>query len=87
MRGEVVRRFCNAVAPGFFQTDPAAYGANKWFFEIGFPNVASMQGYEPFIDPNVSGAGYPHDDVGYGTTQSKITGLRLKNWNAGAAIL
>jgi hypothetical protein len=63
LRGAIVRRFCQTVGRGFFLSDPGSYGANRWFFEIGFPNIASMQGYEPYVDHAVDGAGDPRDDV------------------------
>jgi hypothetical protein len=63
MRGEIVRRFCRVVGPDFFHTSPGDYGASRYFFEIGFPNIASMQGFAPFIDPDVAGANSSRDDV------------------------
>ena len=63
VRSDIVRRFCDSVDAGFFSTSPGAYGAGRYFFEIGFPNVASMQGYEPFIDMKVAGDGHPRDDA------------------------
>ena len=63
LRGGIVRRFCDSVDNDFFRTDPAAYGANKWFFEMAFPSIATMQGYEPFIDMDVPGADDSRDDL------------------------
>lgn len=63
LRGEIVRAFCDAVSPWFFQTDPADYGASRWFFEMAFPSIATMQGYEPFIDLDVPGANDPRGDI------------------------
>jgi hypothetical protein len=63
MRGSVVRTFCDAVGPDFFGTDPADYGGSRWWFEGGFPSIASMQGYEPFIELETDGAGNPREDV------------------------
>jgi hypothetical protein len=63
MRDAIVRRFCDAVDSAFFHTDPGQIGANKWFFEMAFPSISSMQGYEPFLDMDVAGAGDPRDDV------------------------
>ena len=63
LRGEIVRAFCDAVSPWFFRTDPAEYGASRWFFEMAFPSIATMQGYEPYIDLNVPGANDPRDDI------------------------
>jgi hypothetical protein len=63
LRGKIVRAFCDAVAPWFFRTDPADYGASRWFFEMAFPSIATMQGYEPFIDLDVPGANDPRDDI------------------------
>jgi hypothetical protein len=63
LRGEIVRRFCDTVGNTLLCTDPGAYGANKWFFEMAFPSIAAMQGYEPFIDTDAPGTGDPRDDV------------------------
>ncbi|MGH2616589.1 MAG: hypothetical protein ACRDJC_15225, partial [Thermomicrobiales bacterium] len=63
MRDEIVRRFCRTVADGFFRISPGEYGANRWFIEMALPSVASMQGFEPFIDPNVPGADDPREDA------------------------
>jgi hypothetical protein len=63
LRGAIVRRFCDAVGAPFFRTDPSAYGANKWFFEMAFPSIAAMQGYAPLIDRDVPGENAPRDDV------------------------
>jgi hypothetical protein len=63
LRGEIVRAFCDAVSPWFFQTDPADFGGSRWFFEMAFPSIASMQGYEPFIDRDVPGANDPRHDI------------------------
>ncbi len=63
LRGEIVRRFCDSVGDAFFQTDPGAYGANKWFYEMAFPSIAAMQGYEPFIDMDVPGENNPRADA------------------------
>ncbi|MFN8660416.1 MAG: hypothetical protein U0075_00905 [Thermomicrobiales bacterium] len=62
MRGGIVRQFCEEAGPAIFSRPPGAYGAGRYFFEIGFPNIAAMQGYEPFIDPDVTGEGHPRDD-------------------------
>jgi hypothetical protein len=63
LRGEILRAFCDAVWPWFFRTDPADYGASRWFFEMAFPSIATMQGYEPYIDREVPGANDPRDDI------------------------
>jgi hypothetical protein len=63
MRGEIVRRFCNDVLPEFFSIDLGLLGASRYFFEVAFPNIASMQGYEPFIDLDIIGEGNPRNDV------------------------
>jgi hypothetical protein len=63
LRGEIVRRFCDAVGSELFRTDPGAYGANKWFFEMAFPSIATMQGYEPFIGTEAPDGDDPRDDV------------------------
>jgi hypothetical protein len=63
LRAEIVRAFCDAVGDGFFRLDPHEYGASRWFFEMAFPSIASMQGYEPFIDTDVPGANDPRDDL------------------------
>jgi hypothetical protein len=63
LRGAIVRRFCDVVGPDFFFTDPREYGADRWFFEMAFPSIASMQGYEPYIPMDVLGANDPRDDL------------------------
>jgi hypothetical protein len=63
MRGAIVRRFCDSVTKGFFTTSPGEYGANRWFFEMAFPSVATMQGYVPFVDMTVDGGNDPRADV------------------------
>jgi len=63
LRGEIVRRFCREVDPQFFGTDLASLGANKWFFEMAFPSLASMQGFEPFIADDPAGEGDPREDL------------------------
>ncbi len=63
LRARIVRRFCDAVGAGFWQLDPREYGGYCWFFEMAFPSIASMQGYEPFIPMDVPGANDPCDDL------------------------
>jgi len=63
IRGDIVRRFCDAVGEEFFRIDPGTYGANKWFFEMAFPSIASMQGFVPWIDMDVPGVNDPRDDL------------------------
>jgi len=63
LRGEIVRRFCDAVGDEFFRVAPGEYGANRWWFEMAFPSIAAMQGYWPWVDMTVDGANSPRDDV------------------------
>jgi hypothetical protein len=63
LRGAVVRRFCDVVGSEFFRLDPREYGADRWFFEMAFPSIASIQGYEPFIPMDVLGANHPREDL------------------------
>jgi hypothetical protein len=63
LRGTILRRFCDAVGPEFFAMDPRQYGGDRWFFEMAFPSIASMQGYEPFIPMDVPGENDPRDDL------------------------
>jgi hypothetical protein len=63
LRGEVVQRFCRGVDPAFFGAEPGEYGAGRWWFEAAFPSIASMQGFEPFIELETDGEGSPRDDV------------------------
>ena len=63
LRGDIVRAFCDAVSPWFFRTDPADYGASRWLFEMAIPSIATMQGFEPYIDMDVPGANDPRDDI------------------------
>jgi hypothetical protein len=63
MRGESVRDFCARVDQRFFRHGPAPFGGDKFFFEMGMPNVPTMQGYEPFIEPGLGGTtGQPKPD-------------------------
>lgn len=55
MREESVRHFCRHVDPRFFQQGPAAFGGDKFFFEMAIPNIPIVQGYEPFIEPGLGG--------------------------------
>jgi hypothetical protein len=83
LRGEIVRRFCNRVAEGFFPTDPGQYGANKWFFEMAFPSVASMQGYEPYIARDVPGRDDPRDDLSLARDRKqnhRLAQAELERW-------
>ena len=85
MRDEIAKRFCHVVDRRVLQSDPGSYGANRWFFEIGFPNIASMQGYEPYIDPHVAGAGDPRDDVWlrHDPKQNhRLAAAELERWRA-----
>ncbi len=85
MRGALVRAFCAEVDAAFFCTDPGAYGAGRWFFEIGFPNIASMQGFEPFIDQHVPGNNDPRNDVwlAYDVKQNhRIANGERERWRA-----
>jgi hypothetical protein len=55
MRDESVRDFCARVDKRFFQHGPEPFGGSMYFFEMGMPNVPTMQGYEPFIEPGLGG--------------------------------
>jgi hypothetical protein len=63
MRDSIVRRFCDSVGDELFAIDPRQYGAGRWWFEAAFPSIASMQGYEPYIELETDGAGSPREDV------------------------
>jgi hypothetical protein len=63
LRHDVVRRFLDGVGSEWVLTDPKEWGGGRWFFEMAFPSIASMQGYEPFIPMDVLGAGDPRDDL------------------------
>jgi hypothetical protein len=85
LRGEIVRRFCQRVADGFFQTEPGAYGLSKWFFEMAFPSIASMQGYEPYIEHDVPGRGDGRNDVilaGDRRQNHRLAQAELDRWRA-----
>ena len=83
MRGQVVRNFCDAVDERFFRTPPGAYGAGRYLFEVGFPSIASMQGYVPFIDADVPGDNDPRETSGSPTTSSRIIASPATNWRGG----
>ena len=85
LRGEIVRRFCQRVAADFFQTDPGDYGLNKWFFEMAFPSIASMQGYEPYIERDVPGRGDPQSGVILARDRKqnhRLAQAELERWRA-----
>jgi hypothetical protein len=63
LRDCILRRFCDSVGDELFAIDPRQYGADRWWFEAEFPSIASMQGYEPYIELETDGAGAPRDDV------------------------
>jgi hypothetical protein len=65
MRDGIVRKFCRSVGDAFFRTDPRKWGGNIWWFEGEFPSIASMQGFEPYIELDTDGEGNPRDDVAY----------------------
>jgi hypothetical protein len=60
-RAKIVRQFCDTVGDGFFRREPREYGAGRWWFEAAFPSIASMQGYEPFIETESGGTAVPDD--------------------------
>jgi hypothetical protein len=83
MRDQIVRDFCDAVGCEFFRTPLGAFGASRYLFEIGIPSVASMQGYEPFIDRDVPGENDPRDDIwlSYDQKQNhRIALAELERW-------
>jgi hypothetical protein len=85
VRAAIVHRFCRTVADGYFQTAPAVYGASRWFFEMAFPSVATMQGFEPYIDPDVYGEDDPRDDawLRYDPKQNhRLLRRELDRWRA-----
>jgi hypothetical protein len=65
MRDTIVRRFTAAVRDDFFQIDPATWGADRWWFEGGFPSIASMQDFEPYVEIDTDGAGSQRDDIAF----------------------
>ena len=83
MRARIVRRFCDTVGAAFLQLDPREYGGDRWFFEMAFPSIASMQGYEPYIPMDVPGENVPRDDLNltYDTKQNHRLALaELARW-------
>jgi hypothetical protein len=63
LRSSIVRRFCDVVGQEFFQLDPREWSGDRWFFEMAFPSIASMQGYEPAIPMDMLGDNDPRDDL------------------------
>ena len=59
MRDESVRDFCARVDKRFFREGPEPFGGDMYFFEMGMPNVATMQGHEPSIEPGLGGTTGP----------------------------
>jgi hypothetical protein len=55
MRDEIVRDFCTRTDKNFFRYGPEPFGGDKYFFEMGIPNVPVMQGYEPYVEPGLGG--------------------------------
>ena len=53
LRAEIVKTFCNTVDEALFTHGVEMFGASLAFFEDGFPNIASLQGYEPYIEEGV----------------------------------
>ncbi len=59
MRYACVRDFVDRVHPKFFFAGPEAFGGNRFFAEFALPNVAIVQGYEPFVGEGVGGTHAP----------------------------
>ena len=53
LRAEIVKAFCNTVDEAFYTHGVETFGATLAFFEDGFPNIASLQGYEPYIEEGI----------------------------------
>jgi hypothetical protein len=50
LRSQIVKAFCEAVTEDFFLLGVESCGGSIGFFEHGFPAVASLQGYEPYVE-------------------------------------
>ncbi len=59
MRYACVRDFVDRVHPKFFFDGPDAFGGSRFFAEFALPNVAVVQGYEPFVGDGVGGTHGP----------------------------
>jgi hypothetical protein len=79
MRDESVRDFCARVDQRFFHYGPGLFGGDKFFFEMGMPNVPMMQGYEPYIEPGLGGT----------TGQLKMDGVEsiYNDWRQNHAVV
>jgi hypothetical protein len=79
MRNASVRDFCARVDKRFFRYGPELFGGDKFFFEMGIPNVPMMQGFEPFIEPGLGGT----------TGQPKLDGVKSihNDWRQNNAVV
>ena len=79
MRDESVRDFCERVDKQFLRYGPEPFGGDEFFFEMGMPNVPTMQGYEPCIEPGLGGT----------TGQPKLDGVESiqNDWRQNNAVV
>ncbi len=88
MREEIVRAFCAKVDPRFFTLGPELFGGDRYFFEMAMPNVAAMQGYDPFIEPGLGGTHGPPKLNGVASIlndwrqNNAVTAIELQKWKA-----
>lgn len=86
MREEIVRAFCAKVDPRFFTLGPEFFGGDRYFFEMAMPNVATMQGFEPFIEPGLGGTHGPPKLNGVASIlndwrqNNAVTAIELQKW-------
>jgi hypothetical protein len=76
MRYGCVRDFADRVHPKFFYDGPEAFGGNRFFGEFALPNVAIVQGYEPFVGEGVGGTHAPAEP---GTDKAIMNDWRQNN--------
>lgn len=85
MRAEIVRQFLRDAVPEFLQLDLGDIGASRYFFELAFPGIAAMQGYIPWIDPDIEGANDPRSDqwLWHDPRQNhRLAAAELERWRA-----
>lgn len=55
LRDAIVRDFCERVSRRFFTHGPEAFGGDRFFVEMALPDIALMQGYEPYLESGLGG--------------------------------
>lgn len=79
LRDAIVRDFCERVSRRFFTHGPEAFGGDRFFVEMALPDIALMQGYEPYLETGLGGL----------SRQPKRNGLAsvLNDWRNNQAVV